>query len=501
MPSMEWQPSLQAWSRSPMEHVEPGTIAAGACLLIILMCRSTIDQAASTYLNPGNWKRNEELRRAWSLFTAMPLSFGIAINPSQVLSDPALVVLACVMVPWVLATSSRDHHQKLSGLTIAAFYGWFALRQATPNTAQLFPEPFRDGFFAAWFMCYLEVSVDRLGTMVLNHMILISVHVLPILMAGTLLTTGMVWHLAASVTMLALFCWRRRREFVRVMANQGGLCPSTQACTLVELVLESSDELCESSKEMLIQVVLLLRHSDDMEKSPVRRRSEKSSESKFGKGNGSGDQDGVLADMANIIAIDEPQVELDLFEFDKLLHSSGSNPDNNAAWPIGHAKQEQTQAVSPATRLPLSQQLPFAEELLSMTSDAMAQVDLGSGTLLWQNRYFDQLATGLGDGDPWQGQKILFREFLQNVPQELWRVEKMTYTSTAAIEINSVTRIVGDAGSGTVLWAIRAVSHARTPIVGHPSDEAALSGSGASNRNPPVCTPCLLYTSPSPRDS
>eukprot|EP00658_Telonema_sp_P-2_P014954 TRINITY_DN15710_c0_g1_i1.p1 TRINITY_DN15710_c0_g1~~TRINITY_DN15710_c0_g1_i1.p1 ORF type:complete len:109 (-),score=18.50 TRINITY_DN15710_c0_g1_i1:146-472(-) len=108
----------------------------------------------------------------------------------------------------------------------------------------------------------------------------------------------------------------------------------------------------------------------------------------------------------------------------------------------------------------------------------MAQVDVASGRLLWRNGHFDELLLDVGTGDPWAGQQTLFRHCLFDLTREKLDKRLRLSVGSGTLSLLSRTQVVKTEGVDRVLWVIQLVPD-----------------------SPPSLQSCLLYTSPSPRDS
>eukprot|EP00658_Telonema_sp_P-2_P024828 TRINITY_DN1998_c0_g6_i3.p1 TRINITY_DN1998_c0_g6~~TRINITY_DN1998_c0_g6_i3.p1 ORF type:complete len:647 (-),score=102.14 TRINITY_DN1998_c0_g6_i3:343-2283(-) len=109
---------------------------------------------------------------------------------------------------------------------------------------------------------------------------------------------------------------------------------------------------------------------------------------------------------------------------------------------------------------PGMQQYMWNSELLlkmvSMSFDAMAQVDMRTGSLIWGNRTFQQLTLVVGAGDPEAGFQSLQALFLQRVPRTLHCSFATMRTQSSTLELWSATEISGSCpgANDVVLWSI-----------------------------------------------
>eukprot|EP00658_Telonema_sp_P-2_P046829 TRINITY_DN3515_c0_g2_i6.p1 TRINITY_DN3515_c0_g2~~TRINITY_DN3515_c0_g2_i6.p1 ORF type:complete len:401 (+),score=94.46 TRINITY_DN3515_c0_g2_i6:202-1404(+) len=392
-----------------LSALDLGGVLMAGCMVIVLAFHSRIDRAASACLRitPELLEANAEWRKTWGVSVMAIACITTYMKPEV---DPVDVgfVLLC---PWVLANSSKERHLKVGPLTIVVLYGWFAARWVYADPQPLLRLMTRNRFFYTAIALYLEVSIDRLPTILLHHLLLNLM-----LGSGQFLAS----HFIASLALLALFCLRRQHWF-GFQAKEDRPPISSQASVLVELVLQSGDELCESSREMLRQVLQLLDQSD-LESGQGRRGYQhpgptEITQSKLGRGTGGVDiaSHGGIGDM-NCDGVDE-QVEVDWSGLDMFFEEGkpelNPRPDPRPR-DVATARKAMWDGVADGV-MSTDWRLSLMEDLSNMSVDCMSLVDPRSGTLLWRNHQFDSLLLRVGDGDALKGQQALFDRFLQNL--------------------------------------------------------------------------------------
>eukprot|EP00658_Telonema_sp_P-2_P001353 TRINITY_DN10508_c0_g1_i1.p1 TRINITY_DN10508_c0_g1~~TRINITY_DN10508_c0_g1_i1.p1 ORF type:complete len:316 (-),score=57.23 TRINITY_DN10508_c0_g1_i1:379-1326(-) len=124
-------------------------------------------------------------------------------------------------------------------------------------------------------------------------------------------------------------------------------------------------------------------------------------------------------------------------------------------------------------------ELPHARELLGMCRDAIAQVQLRTGILIWHNQSFQELAAIVGQGNPLVGQQLLIGRFLQQLPVQLHYTQAMLSAGGQQINMISATRRVGVEPNETVLWVLHSqptpeLSGTQAPLTVHTVDPEAI---------------------------
>eukprot|EP00658_Telonema_sp_P-2_P029727 TRINITY_DN22565_c0_g1_i3.p1 TRINITY_DN22565_c0_g1~~TRINITY_DN22565_c0_g1_i3.p1 ORF type:complete len:283 (+),score=42.89 TRINITY_DN22565_c0_g1_i3:313-1161(+) len=104
---------------------------------------------------------------------------------------------------------------------------------------------------------------------------------------------------------------------------------------------------------------------------------------------------------------------------------------------------------------PLRQpKLPYLEGFVGMSLDALAQVELASGAVLWANERFRELTIMMGSGDMALGLRWLHGCFMQNLPRELHCVHTTIEMGGSGVDLWSVTQCFGPTNQEVVLWLI-----------------------------------------------
>eukprot|EP00658_Telonema_sp_P-2_P083843 TRINITY_DN9181_c0_g1_i1.p1 TRINITY_DN9181_c0_g1~~TRINITY_DN9181_c0_g1_i1.p1 ORF type:complete len:432 (-),score=69.81 TRINITY_DN9181_c0_g1_i1:150-1445(-) len=237
-----------------------------------------------------------------------------------------------------------------------------------------------------------------------------------------------------------------------------------QAGALIRQVIESGDELCTASKEMLQEALALMGQRRDSESVSSQPGVDcgatevfpwsMTPHSELGGGNGNGQCPSDL----ELDGDAEGDWLLDLCSAEEQIGSgtnlepSGSLTNSHPDTLPGHAAslhRDQHEATCPGgcfvadtDRHSNSLSVEELHAWVAMSSNAMAQVDVATGTLVWTNEPFDRLMMLVGGGDALKGKQVLFQRFLQGLPREERRIQ------------NSVTRVIGSPGHEKVLWVI-----------------------------------------------
>eukprot|EP00658_Telonema_sp_P-2_P027989 TRINITY_DN21534_c0_g1_i2.p1 TRINITY_DN21534_c0_g1~~TRINITY_DN21534_c0_g1_i2.p1 ORF type:complete len:236 (+),score=36.65 TRINITY_DN21534_c0_g1_i2:340-1047(+) len=169
------------------------------------------------------------------------------------------VTFTCVWIPWLFKTFREEDHRRLGGLTVLGVYVLSVMAWLRPNESPILSSRVRYTSQVITSMLHLEVLVRTPSLMLMNHVLL---H----LMAAVTLGPGESIALfpLASAAMFVLFCWRRWPQ------KDSPVTPVSldQLIELTQLVLESGDELCDSTRQQLQQVATTLSSlpSSDLEK-------------------------------------------------------------------------------------------------------------------------------------------------------------------------------------------------------------------------------------------
>eukprot|EP00658_Telonema_sp_P-2_P010692 TRINITY_DN14040_c0_g1_i1.p1 TRINITY_DN14040_c0_g1~~TRINITY_DN14040_c0_g1_i1.p1 ORF type:complete len:543 (+),score=146.65 TRINITY_DN14040_c0_g1_i1:83-1711(+) len=418
--------------------------------VLAIVSRARIDQTASTFLDVASVRKsNSEWRRVWgscvlAMCSLSELDRYTNGRPSLWEVDPLIFGFCYLWVPFMLATSSIGVHHKIGWVNLAALYVCIALCSFFPPKGDLrLDQGVRDCLFAVWCLLMVEVYIERLSTLIQN---LLGMN-LTVLVFQPESFKGIRYVAPLLAVAVALFLWRRRRRVE--LLPEGGVA-NHEAGRLVELVLESGDELCEASREMLVQVLQILGHGD--------AENGLGTKSKLGAGTGVGavsvpnwtDEDldcfGVDdADLKELVfgGTGSPLPSLDATLDSPWLSAATSN-QTEVAW---SRLAEDTTALTSCA----GSWLPYVDQMLDMSFDAMAQVELSTGALLWRNQHFNQLLLQAGGGDVAQGQRLLASQFLMDLSRGVRCTEGKASTTT----LTSMTQVVQQAGGDRVLWVIR----------------------------------------------
>eukprot|EP00656_Telonema_subtile_P058080 TRINITY_DN9722_c0_g1_i1.p1 TRINITY_DN9722_c0_g1~~TRINITY_DN9722_c0_g1_i1.p1 ORF type:complete len:488 (+),score=94.14 TRINITY_DN9722_c0_g1_i1:391-1854(+) len=316
-----------------------------------------------------------------------------------------------------------------------------------------------------------------------------------------------------SFVAFAVFIYRRSRPLADTTTNDNTtqLSALTTRCTeLVRLVLESGDEFCEDSRITLEQVLSLMTGGDTPPDTPTRSHGchPVSLDSKMipggplsgsstgtGAGCGEDDMEGLDATWTVSELFDDhpcgnhdPELD-DLTEHfmapgascssvlddaedlvvQRLIHEgylsglSGQSPPDSTisgASPYLDYPSTTDTPMSSVTSLKRARKGRQSEhcsnfgELAHMSFDAMAQVEVGSGAVLWSNKSFEELTKAVGRGNTVIGLHQLQLNFLQNMPLALHYASATVGAGASAVELHSATQVTGSQGQEVVQWAL-----------------------------------------------
>eukprot|EP00656_Telonema_subtile_P001272 TRINITY_DN1058_c0_g1_i3.p1 TRINITY_DN1058_c0_g1~~TRINITY_DN1058_c0_g1_i3.p1 ORF type:complete len:655 (-),score=60.14 TRINITY_DN1058_c0_g1_i3:452-2416(-) len=131
--------------------------------------------------------------------------------------------------------------------------------------------------------------------------------------------------------------------------------------------------------------------------------------------------------------------------------------------------------------------LPFAEELANMSFDAMAQVQLDSGTVLWGNQSFVELTHLAGGGSPLIGLQCLTATFLQQLPSKLCYLHSSIGVGASSVDLWSATQLVGPPNREIVLWAMhRTLTPLYNKTPAWPTSSVPRQASSQYRQQPPL---------------
>eukprot|EP00656_Telonema_subtile_P042740 TRINITY_DN485_c0_g1_i2.p1 TRINITY_DN485_c0_g1~~TRINITY_DN485_c0_g1_i2.p1 ORF type:complete len:548 (+),score=100.81 TRINITY_DN485_c0_g1_i2:171-1814(+) len=448
----------------------PRAVVFSILFVLVGAFRKQIDDRAHGWLLHAGAKvpafekleaRNEFCRKHW--VTGVGAMQACMFTFNQEAFDAVQVFFMFIVIPLAFATYPTDRNLHFGHVPRVGLLGFMLLRLLFPNRAV--PEETlgeRMLFFAVFHFAYVEINSAHMSCVILNHLtcnLFVAVLCKPV--AGV--------FPALSVGMLALFCIRRfLPERQRIGLQTDALSTGISRCAhLASLVLESGDELCTDNIQIL-QEILRIGGGWDSFSSPDQAEDAPSttgSASATGVGTGGG-----------ILGADAACAEADLqvfLETDEFLEEAAPAAEGS---PLIEASPSPRDLNLPA----------YSVEMVRMSFDAMAQVELQSGIVLWSNHAFEEMCHVLGSGDVHHGLRALQHFFLRQVPPDLHHEQMAVPVNGATVDVWSATWIVGQPRAEVVLWVLhrplaRALSLPRGPEPGPSEMEQSddfRSGSG-----------------------
>eukprot|EP00656_Telonema_subtile_P047342 TRINITY_DN542_c0_g2_i4.p1 TRINITY_DN542_c0_g2~~TRINITY_DN542_c0_g2_i4.p1 ORF type:complete len:725 (+),score=160.46 TRINITY_DN542_c0_g2_i4:163-2337(+) len=439
--------------------------------------------------------QNQHARLVWAS-VMIGVCAGI-VNVCDNAIDPLLAAWAILVLPFTLVA-----HQRLGQSWVP-----FLAQQTWTATALLLHRSSGPGPYVPFVMAHLawaEISSHSLSMLLLNHGL-----------TNVLAISACPHHSAYchlfSLLMITLFCYRRSRPLEDADELPQNLSTLTVKCAeLVRVVLESGDELCQAHTDTLDQLLGLLTGltSESFKLSavlpplhPEYTPGEASSGSCFAQGAGTGQEaqrsehlpsirsrfdsapDAACGEerdpglsVLSAFAVAAPRTGTSKHVNFGSLPAPGAvlpKPPTKRpraadlerfqepvrAWPAQEAVQQQQQQQQQQEQK--QQQQPRedsegerAERLVWMSFDAMAQVELSTGVVLWANASFEELTSLVGEGHQGLGLQCLHGHFLQSVPRELQCRHGSFNACSSSFNLWSATQICGQPGHERVLWVI-----------------------------------------------
>eukprot|EP00656_Telonema_subtile_P012604 TRINITY_DN16355_c0_g2_i3.p1 TRINITY_DN16355_c0_g2~~TRINITY_DN16355_c0_g2_i3.p1 ORF type:complete len:650 (+),score=155.40 TRINITY_DN16355_c0_g2_i3:139-2088(+) len=437
-------------------------------------------------------KQNLEGRKMW-VGVALLLVSGVSRM------DVVGYVYVALIVPLALFSCDTSFHHKYGLVNQALQLAWLAVRLAMPNS-NVDEEV---GLFFTTMAVFLwnEVSMRSFSAVLLNHTL--------VNLAVAMFHNNVPTSLMLSLVMISVFCYRRSRG-PDSCADLGHTCSKELAnlkstCSgILKLVLQSGDELCDDSTELLQEMLLLVTDGAQVELGGVGSGTS----SELGAGTGSGfmvptcsygGQPPLPRDPGlNILA----GMALDSDSSPDSTHTAGSSPRTQQVSRPEHSPGFPSLDSPPFPRhcLPMGTarhtqpqpMLPFAEELVRLSFDAMAQVQVNTGVVLWANQAFGELTHMVGGGDTMLGLQCLQARFLQQLSHQVHCLQDTVGRGSTQTQLRSASVLAGPPGEELVLWVLQ------SPIV-----RPQLGGGGctppnsASDSEADTC-PATQHTVPAP---
>eukprot|EP00658_Telonema_sp_P-2_P034616 TRINITY_DN2525_c0_g1_i6.p1 TRINITY_DN2525_c0_g1~~TRINITY_DN2525_c0_g1_i6.p1 ORF type:complete len:602 (-),score=127.35 TRINITY_DN2525_c0_g1_i6:443-2248(-) len=483
-------------------------ILAGFLAAAILCFRPHIDRWAARYLLVKGRKRkgenleayekmkqiekqNEEGRAIWVAFVVLVL----VTDTSYIFQSMHNVIFYPLALTFPLALITCAVSYNRFGWTNQVVQQvWLAVRfmiassmasSTTPlETNQLFL------FIAGHFM-WNEVSLRTFSMFLFNHLI-------------TNLTVNIfdpeqsLRCVFMSVITIGLFCFRRRRA----SASAGALEPQllTQCTAMIKLVLESGEELCSDNRDTLENVLTLLL-GGSAEFTACHLQPDTISEqlgsrsSLSGIGCGTGDVGNCLLGqgMEASWTVDELMSDPDLdYLASQLLteHHQLDNPGPRTSSPLS----EVNSILAGCTEYPLNKDSHscgshkrqrslsgsgvvsklHTDELVQLSFDSLAQIDLTDKSVMWANQSFQELTSAVGESDQARGLTELLDHFLLGSattqgPVGVEERRRSFKVGSQRLEVRSAMCKAGPAGEEVLVWALHAV--------GSPGESGSAPGS------------------------
>eukprot|EP00656_Telonema_subtile_P043081 TRINITY_DN4944_c0_g1_i1.p1 TRINITY_DN4944_c0_g1~~TRINITY_DN4944_c0_g1_i1.p1 ORF type:complete len:593 (-),score=93.65 TRINITY_DN4944_c0_g1_i1:298-2076(-) len=395
-------------------------------------------------------KRNQETRNMYvsslTLVVVAFLALRVGISSDSVLTSVLLVIMP-------LKFLINAHHEKYGWVNNVVHYIWFLVFWHCGGMASVSID--RVIRIMVIHYSWNEISLRSLSMLLVNHLLCTTFFLLSFPGHHT------VGSLLLSAASIALFCYRRWPPSAQPDEEPRQLSDLTDRCAeLVQLVLESGDELCQANVEALNQALGLLTGKQR----PSKTTSDSSvglSHSAVGKGTSGGlEAAGVAqpeprgtADWLLESCLDDFDFPMQPEEAPVLVTAPGSAIGASHRGIQGTLLFQDHPSVH-ETMLPSTQFVQYAEELVRMSFEAMAQLDVASGELLWTNGPFKELTSVLGGGNQALGFGSLKAGFLQFVPSELRHMTDTFGTQLDGLELWSATKVVGPPGRKVILWVL-----------------------------------------------
>eukprot|EP00656_Telonema_subtile_P012602 TRINITY_DN16355_c0_g2_i1.p1 TRINITY_DN16355_c0_g2~~TRINITY_DN16355_c0_g2_i1.p1 ORF type:complete len:641 (+),score=153.72 TRINITY_DN16355_c0_g2_i1:139-2061(+) len=431
-------------------------------------------------------KQNLEGRKMW-VGVALLLVSGVSRM------DVVGYVYVALIVPLALFSCDTSFHHKYGLVNQALQLAWLAVRLAMPNS-NVDEEV---GLFFTTMAVFLwnEVSMRSFSAVLLNHTL--------VNLAVAMFHNNVPTSLMLSLVMISVFCYRRSRG-PDSCADLGHTCSKELAnlkstCSgILKLVLQSGDELCDDSTELLQEMLLLVTDGAQVELGGVGSGTS----SELGAGTGSGfmvptcsygGQPPLPRDPGlNILA----GMALDSDSSPDSTHTAGSSPRTQQVSRPEHSPGFPSLDSPPFPRhcLPMGTarhtqpqpMLPFAEELVRLSFDAMAQVQVNTGVVLWANQAFGELTHMVGGGNSGFGLQLLLNQFMQRPSRQSQCSPGTIAVQGVPMTLWSATQMVGNPGHEIVLWATHqtsALSARERSAEPSPSHNSQQSSPGAAEGN------------------
>eukprot|EP00658_Telonema_sp_P-2_P008729 TRINITY_DN132_c0_g1_i1.p1 TRINITY_DN132_c0_g1~~TRINITY_DN132_c0_g1_i1.p1 ORF type:complete len:572 (-),score=163.90 TRINITY_DN132_c0_g1_i1:73-1788(-) len=483
----------------PVEHLVVLLVVAVGCIGLLAFYDRVDEWAAATLLSIPRednivatarsatlQKQNSELRKMW-------VGSVIVMTTSLLRTvDHFSGCFVCVVLPMAAMTVSTSANSKWGWLNQGMQFVWLARRMALPH-ALLGPEA---KLFFTVMSAHLwnEFSLEGFCAIFVLHA---ATNLTVLLTSPDQLSRSMMLSLA----MLTLFVYRRRAppsSGNKGAQQQDGLeiaDDRSRSMQLISTALESKDRMSPASKQALLDLQELLSSATAFAapfEFPVQTCSDSSSESKLSTGTGVGAvqasstfQPPNLDILAATALQRVPSLQMRLQQpgpeicaapdqFDHQYRSQGSSLDAWSLAQLQHKQQpqsynstvrfppiarQQPMAVGPYSAglpIPLGWPTPIAysEQLVRLSFDGMAQVQVRTGAMLWTNQAFVRLCKLIGGGQLEAGLVSLHDRFCQDLSTEAQCLHSTFGAGDKGFRLWSTTTIVGPPGQEVMLWVL-----------------------------------------------
>eukprot|EP00656_Telonema_subtile_P031722 TRINITY_DN346_c0_g1_i3.p1 TRINITY_DN346_c0_g1~~TRINITY_DN346_c0_g1_i3.p1 ORF type:complete len:494 (+),score=91.08 TRINITY_DN346_c0_g1_i3:116-1597(+) len=359
------------------------------------------------------------------------------------------------------------------------------------------------------------------------------------LIVGTLASTGTMgvavvtfaksmWPLMIAVALAGLLCEHYVRQKTASLNAKGGAPKPSECARLLQAMLEHGDGVAQDSVDLINEVIWVLVGEQPLQSvcDPLSDECEASTRGlgcHAGSAKGSGTGFGGAVGENLPIKHDAPRsVPIQQASMMERLPGAPAQHDNTQppaprgrpqdplALLSGVASEEMNNNPAPCVDWPrhpmgsLSPRLQerpsmfcarpeplmgrngcllmFSTELLAMTFDAMAQVELSTGAVTWLNQGFQDLTLMIGRGDPGLGLQQLHDRFLRQCSREFARSHASMSVGGNMLDLWSATQVLGTPGRELVLWVIRVPLSFQSAPAPHPPTPTLVRSPSSSMR-------------------
>eukprot|EP00656_Telonema_subtile_P024005 TRINITY_DN2572_c0_g1_i3.p1 TRINITY_DN2572_c0_g1~~TRINITY_DN2572_c0_g1_i3.p1 ORF type:complete len:566 (+),score=90.10 TRINITY_DN2572_c0_g1_i3:315-2012(+) len=412
----------------PLEHTPNGPLLGclGTLLMLVLRYRHSIDDKASTFLAPAPQTLDLQ-RKDWrSAYMVCVFALLALLDITQCPSaDLALCTAICVVLLPLKVFTNNNHTQRY-WIDYAVHSFWAVCACAIYYTRASTHQSFVLRLLLCHYL-WTELSTQSLASLLHNHLL---TNILVLVAFRTSLSTPPTRTLLClSAGFVCLFCVRR---------------------------LSTNDHKASAGKGAVIPTeltsVLLCREDEDAE--VLCSRWDSGGGSGTGTGGGS---DCSLAAPCEGCDVEQQEMPSDCWQqlLDSFIEVSPDEDDSSE--PISQPTQSLPAflQIQSASASPLSAMPPHSADLVAMSFDAMAQVELATGVVLWANPAFAHLSRVVSGHRPAAvGVYALQGAFLQQLPAGLRLLKDSFGIGENSIDVRSASQVVGGPSQEMVLWVL-----------------------------------------------